>query len=35
MQKLEAAFASDAYQAIVPLRDEAAELTIVKYEQSV
>ena len=35
MQKLEAAFASDAYQAIVPLRDEAADITIVKYEQSV
>ncbi len=35
MQKLEAAFATDAYQAIVPLRDEAADITIVKYEQSV
>ena len=35
MQKLEAAFASDAYQAIVPLRNEAADITIVKYEQSV
>jgi len=34
MQKLEAAFASDAYRAIVPLRDEAADITIVKYEQS-
>ena len=33
MQKLEAAFATDAYQAIVPLRDEAADITIVKYEQ--
>jgi uncharacterized protein (DUF1330 family) len=35
MQKLEAAFATDAYKAIIPLRDEAADLTIVKYEQSV
>ncbi len=35
MNKLEAAFASDAYQAIVPLRDQAADITIVKYEQSV
>lgn len=35
MQKLEAAFATDAYQAIVPLRDEAADITIVKYEQAV
>ena len=35
MQKLEAAFASDAYQAIIPLRDEGADITIVKYEQSV
>ena len=35
MEKLEAAFATDAYQAIIPLRDEAADLTIVKYEQAV
>jgi len=35
MQKLEAAFATDAYQAIVPLRDEGADITIVKYEQAV
>jgi uncharacterized protein (DUF1330 family) len=33
MQILEAAFATDAYQAIVPLRDEAADITVVKYEQ--
>ncbi len=25
---------SDAYQALIPLRDEAAEFTIVKYEQA-
>ncbi len=35
MQKLEAAFATDAYQAIIALRDEAVDITIVKYEQSV
>lgn len=35
MEELEAAFATDAYQAIIPLRDEAADLTIVKYEQAV
>ena len=35
MEKLEAAFATDAYQAIVPLRDEGADITIVKYEQAV
>ncbi len=35
MQKLEAAFASAEYQAIIPLRDEGADITIVKYEQSV
>ncbi len=35
MQNLEAAFATDAYQAIIALRDEAADITIVKYEQSV
>jgi uncharacterized protein (DUF1330 family) len=34
MQKLEAAFASAEYQAIIPLRDEGADITIVKYEQS-
>jgi len=28
---LNAWFSSDAYQAIVPLRDEAAEMTIVSY----
>ena len=26
-------YESDAYQALIPLRDEAAETTIVKYEQ--
>ncbi len=35
MQKLEAAFATDSYQAIISLRNEAADITIVKYEQSV
>jgi uncharacterized protein (DUF1330 family) len=35
MQKLEAAFATDAYRAIVPLRAQAADVTIVKYEQAV
>lgn len=35
MESLEAAFASDDYQSIVPLRDEAADITIVKYEQSI
>ncbi len=35
MHNLEAAFATDAYQAIIALRDEAADITIVKYEQSV
>ena len=33
MHKLEGAFASDACQAIIPLREEAADITIVKYEQ--
>jgi uncharacterized protein (DUF1330 family) len=35
MDHLEAAFASDAYQAIVPLGIQAADETIVKFEQSV
>lgn len=35
MNNPEVAFASDAYQAIVPLRDQAADVTIVKYEQPV
>ena len=33
MQKREAAFATDAYQAIVLLQNEAADITIVKYAQ--
>ena len=35
MESLESAFDSDDYQAIVPLRDESADISIVKYEQSV
>jgi hypothetical protein len=35
MDNLEPAFAGDAYRAIVPLRDQAADVTIAKYEQSV
>ncbi len=31
MKALQAWFNSDAYQAIIPLRDEAAEMTIVSY----
>jgi uncharacterized protein (DUF1330 family) len=34
MQTQEAAFANDAYQAIVALREEGADITIVKYEQA-
>lgn len=32
MEKLEAWFASDAYQAIVPLREEAVTMHITAYE---
>ena len=35
MENLEAAFASDAYQAMVPLRNPAADATIVEFEQLV
>ena len=32
MQNLKAWYASDAYQAIIPLREEAAEMTITTYD---
>ena len=32
MQDLKAWYASDAYQAIIPLREEAAEMTITTYD---
>ena len=33
MASLNSWYESDDYQALIPLRDEAAEITIVKYEQ--
>lgn len=33
LQTLENWFQSDAYQAIIPLRDAAADMVIAKYEQ--
>ena len=32
MQDLKAWYASDAYQAIIPLREEAADMTITTYD---
>ncbi len=32
IEALENWYASDAYQALIPLRNEAAEMTLVKYE---
>ncbi|MEQ8333789.1 DUF1330 domain-containing protein [Nisaea sp.] len=32
MQDLKAWYASDAYQAIIPLREEAADMTITAYD---
>lgn len=32
LDALESWYASDAYQALIPLRDEASDITIVKYE---
>ena len=32
MQNLKAWYASDAYQAIIPLREEATEMTITTYD---
>ena len=32
MQNLKAWYASDAYQAIIPLREEAADMTITTYD---
>jgi uncharacterized protein (DUF1330 family) len=33
VEDIDALFASDAYQPLIPLREEAAEMTIIKYQE--